>query len=117
MIWAGRAWATGSLCTGKPAHAEAIEDAALWGIDLSDDELEPDVGAVWAEHVPAVEAFLVCQTQWRWVPRYGARDRAAGLDYAGCDVALRHAGIEVTPELWEQFRVIELAAKAALNEG
>ncbi|MEQ9014847.1 MAG: DUF1799 domain-containing protein [Marinovum algicola] len=79
--------------------------------------MEPDVGAVWAEHVPAVEAFLVCQTQWRWVPRYGARDRAAGLDYAGCDVALRHAGIEVTPELWEQFRVIELAAKAALNEG
>lgn len=67
--------------------------------------------------MPAVEAFLACQTQWRWVPRYGARDRATGLDYAGCDVALKMAGIKATQELWEQFQVIELAAKAALNEG
>lgn len=65
--------------------------------------------------MPAVTAFLAVDTQWRWVSRDG-RSKATGLDYTACDAGLRRAGIETTPELWEELQIIELAARAALNE-
>lgn len=66
--------------------------------------------------MPAVSAFLAVDTQWRWIARHDGASRATGLDYAACDAGMRRAGIETTPELWEELQIIELAARAALNE-
>lgn len=88
----------------------------MWGVDIeAPDTAEAD--GVWAEHVPALRAFLVAATQWRFVPRGEGGLRAIGLDYAGVDAALRRSGIETTPRIWRDMQAIEIAARTALNEG
>ncbi|WP_323780162.1 DUF1799 domain-containing protein [Thalassovita sp.] len=81
----------------------------------------PEEEGVWAEHVPAAEAFLASATQWRTQTRGGgpyssARMVFLGLDYSGVDVSLRRVGLELSPKSWSDLQIIELAAAAALNE-
>lgn len=83
--------------------------AALSG---SDDE------GVWLENVAAVAAFLAVASQWRtaWVfGQDGARMHFVGLDYAGARAGLEAAGIALTPDLWAGVRVMEEAARQAMN--
>lgn len=68
---------------------------------------------VWPENVPALEAFLAVATQWRIAPT-GAGFAPVGLDYVAVRVGLRAAGIRVTPALWADLRVLEIAARDAL---
>jgi len=76
----------------------------------------PDDVGVWAEHLPAVEAFLSVQTQWRTRGGDLSPVVVLGLDYPAVDVGLRRAGIELSPRSWNDLQIIELAAVAALNE-
>ena len=69
---------------------------------------------VWAQHVPAMVAFLAVAGQWRVVAT-GSRVMALGLDYAAARAGLDLAGIEMTPRLWEQVRVIEAGAMETMN--
>ncbi|MCT4576888.1 DUF1799 domain-containing protein [Donghicola sp.] len=73
--------------------------------------------ALWPCHIPALEAFLSVQTQWRRTvfPMGGVIHE--GLDYSAAEAGLRMAGIEVTPDLWQAVRHIEAGAKEVLNEG
>lgn len=48
-------------------------------------------------------------------PGFGGRPIWLGLDYSAAETGLRLAGIEVTPELWSDIRLIEEGAKEALN--
>ncbi|TDE41246.1 hypothetical protein E1B25_01550 [Antarcticimicrobium sediminis] len=84
-------------------------------------EIEPqDTAAsdgIWAEHLPALRAFLAAGTQWRFIAMGEGRMRAVGLDYTGVEVALNRAGIETTPRIWRDMQAIEIAARTALNEG
>ncbi len=93
-----------------------MADARRWGIDL-DDALDRADEGVWPEHVAAVEAFIAVETQWRWVGGGMGGVMAIGLDYAGAQSGLALAGIEMTPDLWAQVRLIEAGAAAALNGG
>ncbi|WP_425099133.1 DUF1799 domain-containing protein [Tropicibacter sp. S64] len=70
---------------------------------------------LWAEHIPAVEAYLAIGSQWRTLPQFGAPPRWLGLDYTAAEAGLRLAGFAMTPELWAEVRLIEQGAKAALN--
>lgn len=80
------------------------------------DALRPDPNAgVWPENVAAVEAFLVCSSQWRMVDGMSGM-RVIGLDYAGVKAGLELAGIEVTPDLWSDIRLVEAGARTAMNE-
>lgn len=85
------------------------------------DRLRADLGdedGLWPEHVPVVEAFLACETQWRVgtvTNGFATRALYVGLDYAACRVALELSGIVVTPELWSGLQQLELAAIAVLN--
>ena len=78
-----------------------------------------DEDGLWPEHVPVLEAFILCETQWRVVQVTGAdlttSIRYLGLDYVGCKVALEFAGIAVTPDLWAAIGIVEAAAIAACN--
>ena len=63
----------------------------------------------------ALTAFLAVQTQWRVAAAGMGGSVSLGLDYSGADAGLRRAGLETTPELWRDLRVIEAAAVAAMN--
>lgn len=85
-------------------------------------ELRADLGeedGLWLDHVDILEAFILCDTQWRVVQVTGAdlmtRIRYTGLDYAGCRAALELGGVKATPGLFTALRVMEAAAAAALN--
>jgi hypothetical protein len=74
---------------------------------------------IWSDNAAAVDAFLAVDTQWRMIPVFtnkGVFMCAAGLDYAGVRAGLAAAGIALTPEQWNDLRVIEGEAVAALNE-
>lgn len=47
----------------------------------------------------------------------GGGFRIIGLDYTAVQAGLALAQITLTPAEWADFRVIEQAAKTALNEG
>ena len=113
---AGRAWATGTLIGGSNRRVDdAMADARLLGIDLDPVEVEEADEGVWPENVPAVVAFLSVQTQWRVVAG-SSQLHYIGLDYAGVAAGLTAANINVTPELWSDIRLIEMGARAALQE-
>ncbi|AGH58014.1 hypothetical protein RHVG_00049 [Rhodovulum phage RS1] len=114
MIEAGRYWARGDFDGSIPD--EAREDAARFGLDLSEESLAPEPFEIWAEHWPAVSAFLTISTQWR-VAASGFGSRYLGLDYSGVEAGLRLAGITLSPEQWDDLRSIEAGAMKELNSG
>lgn len=70
---------------------------------------------IWAEHLPALEAWLAVSSQMRWVAIGLGGVRAAGLDYQGARAGFELAGIEMTAERWAEVRTIEAGAVAELN--
>lgn len=75
---------------------------------------------VWPEHADIVDAFLAASSQWRTSPIGGGMAAPVnvfwlGLDYAGARIGIELAGIAITPELWAGVRVMEGAARDALN--
>lgn len=98
--------------SGPSERDEVDEDCTLLG--LAPPPRRKASQAIWACHLPALNAFLAVATQWRFAP---SRDgtRATGLDYSAVQAGLGMAGISLTPDEWADFRVIEQAAQAALN--
>jgi hypothetical protein len=77
-----------------------------------------DREGVWPDNVAAVEAFLLVASQWRTVMREtvaGIRIHYMGLDYGAAHAGLALAGVAVDPRTWWRVRVIEAAAREALN--
>lgn len=66
---------------------------------------------MWPENWAAMEAFLSVQTQWS-VGMGGP----TGLDYTRVRAGLELAGVQVTPELFQQLRILESGALSALNK-
>lgn len=112
LTWAGRAWVTGA--TGGTRTDDAASDAVLFGFSGFEDGPAEDEG-LWADHQSAFLAFLSVCTQWRVVASETGLIHT-GLDYAAADAGLKRAGIETTPDLWADLRIIETGALAALRE-
>ncbi len=74
---------------------------------------------VWDANAEVLHAFLFVCTQWRTVSVGGgmAADRIywSGLDYAAVAAGLAGGGISSPPSLWEGLRIMEAAARNALN--
>ncbi len=66
---------------------------------------------MWADHVPAFEAFLVVSGQWRMT----GTGHVLGLDYTAVRAGFDLAGVSVTPDLWAEVQLIEAGARRALN--
>ena len=63
-------------------------------------------------------ALCAAGTLWRLrlvFTEQGPRERVAGLDYAGLRVVLDGLQLSLGPEDWQQLRVLEAAAVAAMN--
>lgn len=101
--------------------SEALRDAERDGAPpevlarLEGDARESDGIEIWPEHLDAAIAFLTVQSQWRTAIGPTGRLHYFGLDYAGVSAGLVGAGIDATPELWAQLRIMEGAARSALN--
>jgi hypothetical protein len=63
-----------------------------------------------------VHAFVTVASQWRVVATPLGELLYLGLDYAGVSAGLAAESIAVTPELWRGLRIMEAAARDALNE-
>ncbi len=74
---------------------------------------DDDSHGIWPENVPAVEAFLRVQTQWRYACPGDGTVRRLGLDYPGVKAGLDLAGAEMTPDLFAELQVIEAGVLAA----
>jgi len=66
--------------------------------------------------VAAVTGFLAAQTQWRALAQADGSRFWIGLDYAAVEPALRLSGLDLTPTDWLGLRIVEDAARTALNE-
>lgn len=65
--------------------------------------------------MPAMEAFFHIGGQWRTVGGGFVRPYWMGLDYAAVEAGLRMAGQQLTPETWNDLRLIESGARDELN--
>lgn len=74
---------------------------------------------VWPENWDTVEAFTFVCTQWRTESIGGGlapgRVYWLGLDYAAAAMGLDKAGLPNPPDVWRGIRVMEAAARNALN--
>ncbi|UWQ92982.1 DUF1799 domain-containing protein [Rhodobacteraceae bacterium M382] len=68
-------------------------------------------------NLPALTAFLQVCTQWRSVVLPQGGVQWLGLDYSGARDGLALAGIDVDADLWDGVRIMEDAARQALNSG
>lgn len=75
----------------------------------------PEADEVWAEHVAALQAFLAIAGQWRCQVLPNGRLLWLGLDYAAAQAALALSGLQVTPQIWGEVRLIEASATEELN--
>ncbi|GAB0058049.1 hypothetical protein SIID45300_02389 [Candidatus Magnetaquicoccaceae bacterium FCR-1] len=82
-------------------------DAEAFGITIQSGSTGFEV---WEENFEPVNLFLLCATQWR---RAGMDGIPVGLDYIAVDAAARMAGIVITPRLFDDVRVMEMAALEA----
>jgi hypothetical protein len=112
LIWAGRAWAKGTLFSAR--RDDLAEEADFWGIDPTLLQVTETSG-VWESNVDAVSAFLTIDSQFRFTGVGMGGLVANGLDYAGSRAGLDMAGIAITPALWGAVQLIEAGAVAALN--
>lgn len=68
---------------------------------------------MWEDNAPALRLFLAASSQWRMA---GHPPRPVAMDYAGVEAAARLAGIDVTPPLFADLRIMEAAALRAMAE-
>lgn len=71
---------------------------------------------VWPENAAVVDAFLTIASQWRTAGGGMGPIVYLGLDYTAAIAGITAAGIGLTPETWSGVRVMEGAAREALNE-
>jgi len=106
---------------------EAVADARRWGLGAEAVEVirqavsgGADAGTgVWPQHVAIVTAFLAAASQWRTTlapAGDGLKVLWLGLDYAGARAGIEAAGLALDPDIWTGIRIMEAAARDALNE-
>ncbi len=87
------------------------------GVDLQIED-EPAGAEIWEDHIPAWLAWCAVSGQMRTEALCTietAKIVWLGLDYAAARAGLDLAGIEISPQLWDDVRAIEAGAIEELN--
>lgn len=79
-------------------------------IDKALADRTPEPFLLHADNARSWQLFAVSLSQARWGPMGGF----IGLDYPGVEAAARMAGIEVTPEIFADLRLMEAEAVGAM---
>jgi hypothetical protein len=100
---------------GSVKNDEALADMDSFGgappeivAAVSAEQVEMEVEP---ENWDTVMLFMRVQTQWR-----SSFAGLTGLDYTGVEAAMRMAGIERTPEIFDGLQVMEFTALKAMSE-
>lgn len=96
---------------GSQINDELMADAKEYGIILPEHLCQSQDFSLWVEHLPVVDLFSRCMTQWRT-----GSNGVIGLDYG---VVLQMANLYQTPDLpgvMEDLLIMELHARELLNE-
>ena len=76
---------------------------------------EVEQEGLWACHLPAFQALLAADTQWRAASVGMGGLVFLGLDYTAAKISIDMHGLALTAEQWKDFRSIESAATALRN--
>lgn len=100
--------------------SEAARDAEELGAPAEvvaqlEEKTEDKGFGVWRQNWDALQAFLAVASQWRTCAMATGQVYWQGLDYAAARAGLDLAGIEPTPAIWDDVRVMEREARDALN--
>jgi len=98
------------LFRSKGSTAQLQADAAAYGVILEGHHLQSPDYRLWAEHWPAVELFMRCQTQWRATSR-----RVVGLDYGVLLAIAPMLGRTMDAALLDEVQTMELHARELIN--
>ena len=113
---AARVWATG----GTADLNTAVADAEAQGLPELAERLRRAASQqsgfkVWRRNWGTLLAFLAVSSQWKTVATATGAVYWQGLDYTAALAGLNAEGFKVTPGLWKGVRVMERAARDALN--
>ena len=113
---AARVWATG----GTADLNSAVADAEAQGLPELAERLRKAASQqsgfkVWRRNWGTLLAFLAVSSQWRAIATANGAVYWQGLDYTAALASLKAEGVNVTPSLWKGVRVMERAARDALN--
>lgn len=94
----------------EASREKRVEDLRKLGVPEAqiDEMLEPQEVAgfqVWPCNWQVLQAFLICATQWHFVS--GLQVARIGLDYAGCESALRLAKMALSREEFDDLQFME----------
>lgn len=70
---------------------------------------------MWRENWDIVIAFLSVASQWQVLPLASGATYWLGLNYSSVEIGLSKAEIKLTPAQWRGLRIMETAARDALN--
>lgn len=98
------------LLRSKGSTAQLQADAAAYGVILERHHLESADYRLWAEHWPAVELFMHCQTQWR-----ATSSGVVGLDYGVMLQLAPLLGVALDAQVLDDVQTMEAHAIGKLN--
>ena len=98
------------LFRSKGSTAQLQADAAAYGVILEGHHLQSPDYRLWAEHWPAVELFMRCQTQWR-----ATSSGVVGLDYGVLLAIAPMLGRTMDAALLDEVQTMELHARELIN--
>lgn len=114
----GRAWARQELIHDPAEDVDLQRDLEAFGLPADHfADRAPVFEGIWEGHLPALGAFLLVQGQWRATSVGLGGIIWQGLDYTALRHATDMAGLDMTPDLFEQLRHIEAGALSELNGG
>lgn len=94
------------MMVGSSVKRSQVADLEYWNAPehILEHYRQKDFG-VYAENWDAISLFMRLHTQWN-VDGFGNR---CGLNYQGVEVAARLSGFDMTPDLFGQIQIMELA--------
>lgn len=95
---------------GRGDTAQLQEDAARYGVTLEAHHLAPADYGLWAEHWPAVNLFMRCQTQWR-----ATSSGVVGLDYGVLLQVAPLLSVVVDAQVLDDVQTMEAHAIGKIN--
>lgn len=91
-------------------------DLDALGIALPERYLEPQRVIIWPQHAEAWNVFTQCSGQWRYLPAFGSKPVAQGIDRTALASVMQMLGIENQSAVLLQVQHIEAGALEAWRQ-
>lgn len=106
----GRAWAR-----GRGTKNELESDLETWGVQAPDRLRDAGELEVWEWNAEALEVFLDCASQWRYLTPFGAAPVATGIERTALASTMQMLGVEDMRDTLKRVQHIEAGALEVLR--